>query len=572
MKVEPLRVVGDVVIVEELPNRFEQLAVGARASVDGPVPVVVRQGPAPWTGLDADGRRFWLARLRLRVLLNGQHVPRLLGGLVSADGVLNGFVEEHAGDVTLADLLVAMRQQRGSFMPVPTALALFRGVCVPLATLAAVAPEHRTNFDVKDVFIGGDGVLRSLLDPHPAWMPLLRDTPPPHAPGIFNYLSPEVLHGRPVDERAPMFSAGVLLFELLAAEHPFEDARNTSPVAMLQAMAHRAVPSLAARRADVPAPVLQLVERLTRREAAERFDDWGSVLAAVDDAAGRVGPASPAVVAAFVRALLPAEMQRGDDRREQTALLDLPALRAALPADDARAAPAPTLAMFGGNAPFAAEARGAPGADDETTADEYGDVDPLQQDWDGRTPPGTDAPWMGADGCAMWAVAIDGAEVLVDAGPVTHSAWARFCLATGRAPLTSWDGPIPPADMAELPVTDIHHDEAAQYAAHYGKALPTDAIWQRVVEALGAARLGIGSVWEWTSTTARRSRVANLDLDSDGARDADADADDVRGWVVRGGRFRNTPNVPSEGFTRAWEDGAVVDVGFRCVGRPTRRS
>jgi hypothetical protein len=39
---------------------------------------------------------------------------------------------------------------------------------------------------------------------------------------------------------------------------------------------------------DVPGPVAHLVERLTRRDANERYDDWASVLAAVDAVAARL--------------------------------------------------------------------------------------------------------------------------------------------------------------------------------------------------------------------------------------------------------------------------------------------
>jgi hypothetical protein len=79
--------------------------------------------------------------------------------------------------------------------------------------------------------------------------------------------------------------------------------------------------------------------------------------------------------------------------------------------------------------------------------------------------------------------------------------------------------------------------------------LPTDDVWARAVEAIGTGRLGVGAVWEWTST---RSRMG------------------AAGFVVRGGRYRNTRTTPSEGFSRAWEDSAADDVGFRCVSLAPR--
>ena len=58
-------------------------------------------------------------------------------------------------------------------------------------------------------------------------------TRPGALPGTPGYMAPEVVRGDPVDARADQFSFGVLLYELVAGEHPFEGTDDITTVARI---------------------------------------------------------------------------------------------------------------------------------------------------------------------------------------------------------------------------------------------------------------------------------------------------------------------------------------------------
>jgi beta-lactam-binding protein with PASTA domain/predicted Ser/Thr protein kinase len=99
--------------------------------------------------------------------------------------------------------------------------------------------------------------------------------------GTAQYLSPEQAQGHPVDARSDLYSIGVLLYELLTGEPPF-DADSAVTIALKQ-VAEDPLPPMQRNPAVTPA-LDAVVMRALRKDPAERFQDADEFIAALESA------------------------------------------------------------------------------------------------------------------------------------------------------------------------------------------------------------------------------------------------------------------------------------------------
>lgn len=96
--------------------------------------------------------------------------------------------------------------------------------------------------------------------------------------GTPNYLSPEQAMGQLVDPRTDLYSAGIMLFEMLAGRKPF---RAESPSALVYQHVHAPTPRLP----DTAARFQPLVDSLLAKQPKDRLPSAGHLVAALDDLA-----------------------------------------------------------------------------------------------------------------------------------------------------------------------------------------------------------------------------------------------------------------------------------------------
>jgi hypothetical protein len=110
--------------------------------------------------------------------------------------------------------------------------------------------------------------------------------------GTLAYMAPEQAAGRPVDERADLYSLGLVLYEALAGDNP---VRGGSPTATARRIG-TVLPPLARARPDLPPALCGALDRSILADAEQRgelddlFDALADALPDVSDDGGLIAP------------------------------------------------------------------------------------------------------------------------------------------------------------------------------------------------------------------------------------------------------------------------------------------
>ncbi|WP_437654597.1 serine/threonine-protein kinase [Sorangium sp. So ce1182] len=183
-------------------------------------------------------------------------------------------VMEYVHGESLARLLRAATREGGA-PPPRVACAVLAGALHGLhaaheATAEDGAPLHLVHRDVSphNVLVGEDGVARVLdfgVAQSAGRAQITRDG---QLKGKIAYMSPEQIAGEPLDRRADVYAAGVVLWETLTGERLFEGRGEAlSILRLLQA----GVDPPSARRPGVPPELEAITLRALAREPEDRY-------------------------------------------------------------------------------------------------------------------------------------------------------------------------------------------------------------------------------------------------------------------------------------------------------------
>jgi serine/threonine protein kinase/Tol biopolymer transport system component len=106
-----------------------------------------------------------------------------------------------------------------------------------------------------------------LENPQDSTVSLLQ-TKPGQIVGTVNYMSPEQLRGRNVDERADLWSLGVILFEMIAVRRPFTGESVNDVIA---AILERPVPVLSEISPEIPCELENIISKGLAKNKEERY-------------------------------------------------------------------------------------------------------------------------------------------------------------------------------------------------------------------------------------------------------------------------------------------------------------
>ncbi|MEZ6061742.1 MAG: serine/threonine-protein kinase [Planctomycetaceae bacterium] len=98
--------------------------------------------------------------------------------------------------------------------------------------------------------------------------------------GTIDFMAPEQADpGQVTDGRADIFSLGVTFFKLLTGTVPFGPPLHDSALNKLFAITRGDGPSVATLRSDLPQELIDIVDRMRRRKAEDRFQSFTEVIA-----------------------------------------------------------------------------------------------------------------------------------------------------------------------------------------------------------------------------------------------------------------------------------------------------
>jgi serine/threonine-protein kinase len=255
------------------PAQIGGWEVGAELGIGGTAEVRAGTGRAP------DGSRIEVALKR-----PSQADDAAINALLRSEGRLLASIH-HRNVVALVDLLEGAPPvlvlerlhgrtlgERAAALPVDKAIAVVGQAAVALTAVHAAAdaegPLDAVHRDVSpdNLFITDDGIVK-LFDFNVACWRGHPQEPGGSAPGRAAYMAPEQARGEAVDDRADVFSLGVVLWELLAGERLFW---RGDAVATLHALVDEPIASLAERKPALSPTLHDLVARMLDRDRRRR--------------------------------------------------------------------------------------------------------------------------------------------------------------------------------------------------------------------------------------------------------------------------------------------------------------
>ena len=105
--------------------------------------------------------------------------------------------------------------------------------------------------------------------------------------GTFDYIAPEQLEGKPHSTASDVYAFGIVLFEILTGELPFE--ANSSPAIAALERLQRAAPAPSSKNPRVPPDLDELVLHCLRRSPKDRYRTPAEVLRVLDELESRRG-------------------------------------------------------------------------------------------------------------------------------------------------------------------------------------------------------------------------------------------------------------------------------------------
>lgn len=133
--------------------------------------------------------------------------------------------------------------------------------------------------------------------------------------GTASYMSPEQAQGMPLDGRTDIYSLGIMLYEMVTGNQPYE---GDSPVSVLMKQVVAPLPDLSQTHPDTPVEISQIIQRAMAKKQEDRYRTAGEMRQAIELALARLRAPSSVVQPAKTQVTQAASVSLG--QAEHTAV------------------------------------------------------------------------------------------------------------------------------------------------------------------------------------------------------------------------------------------------------------
>ncbi len=274
---------------------FEQFATGGMATVHfgrldgagGFSRVVAIKRLLPHLVQNQEFTEMLLKEARLAARVRHPNVAATLDVVATKGDVL--LVLDYVHGEALSTLCRTQAKERKEHVPLPIAVGITLDMLSGLATIHEATDEkgrslglvHR-DISPPNVLVGADGAARVLDFGIATALEHIEETAPERRKGKRGYMSPEQLRGERLTQRSDVFSAGIVIWELLALRRLFPADQEKEPG---DAVLRGDYPHLTQYRPELAPELDRIVMKAMAREPAERFATIHELLEAFEAAA-----------------------------------------------------------------------------------------------------------------------------------------------------------------------------------------------------------------------------------------------------------------------------------------------
>jgi serine/threonine-protein kinase len=274
---------------------FEQFAAGGMATVHfgrldgagGFSRVVAIKRLLPHLVENQEFTEMLLKEARLAARVRHPNVAATLDVVATKGDVL--LVLDYVHGEALSTLCRTQAKQKKEQVPLPIAVGIILDMLQGLAAIHDATDEkgrslslvHR-DISPPNVLVGADGAARVLDFGIATALDHIEETAPERRKGKRGYMSPEQLRGERLTQRSDVFSAGIVMWELLALRRLFPADQEKEPGDAVQRGGY---PRVSQFRPDLPPELDAIVARALELDPAQRFATMHDLADAVEAAA-----------------------------------------------------------------------------------------------------------------------------------------------------------------------------------------------------------------------------------------------------------------------------------------------